>query len=143
MIEEPGKMAAIADKLGEQYQELLRSVLPAIIKSPAEAARCFAEINRLMDKGEENLSSDEQAFLELLALLVADYESRTARLDRSAPHEVLRHLMRARGMKPKDLWGIFGSKGIASEVLRGKRGISKDKAKVLAKTFHVSAELFI
>ena len=51
--------------------------------------------------------------------------------------------MRARVMKPKDLWGIFGSKGIASEVLRGKRGISKDKAKVLAKTFHVSAELFI
>ena len=68
-------MAAIADKLGEQYRELLRSVLPAIIKSPAEAARCVAEINRLMDKEEEKLSSDEQAFPELLALLVGDYEN--------------------------------------------------------------------
>src|ERR1700730_12282283 len=106
MIGESGKMAAIANNLGKQYRELLSSVLPAIIKSPAEAARCVAEINRLMDKGEENLSADEQAFLELLALLVADYESRTARLNRSAPHEVLRHLMRARGMKPKDLWDI-------------------------------------
>src|ERR1035437_4133998 len=111
MIVEAGKMAAIANSLGEQYRQLLCSVLPAVIKSPAEAAHYVAEINRLMDEAEENLSSDKQAFLELLALLVADYESRTARLDRSAPHEVLRHLMRARGMKPKDLWDIFGSKG--------------------------------
>jgi len=46
-------------------------------------------------------------------------------------------------MKPKDLWGVFGSKGITSEVLRGKRGISKEKAKVLAGMFHVPVELFI
>ncbi len=46
-------------------------------------------------------------------------------------------------MAPKDLWSVFGSKGIVSEVLRGKRGISKDKAKVLSKMFHVPVDLFI
>jgi len=46
-------------------------------------------------------------------------------------------------MTPKDLWNVFGSKGIVSEVLRGKRGISKDKAKVLSKMFHVPVDLFI
>jgi HTH-type transcriptional regulator/antitoxin HigA len=46
-------------------------------------------------------------------------------------------------MKPKDLWSVFGSKGITSEVLRGKRGISKEKAKILAATFHVPVELLL
>ncbi len=38
---------------------------------------------------------------------------------------------------------VFGSKGIASEVLNGKRGISKTQARALANYFHVSADLFI
>ena len=37
----------------------------------------------------------------------------------------------------------FGSKGIASEVLNGKRGISKTHARALADYFHVPADLFI
>jgi HTH-type transcriptional regulator/antitoxin HigA len=51
--------------------------------------------------------------------------------------------MRARGMQPRDLWDVFGSKGVTSEVLRGKRGISKERAKILARVFGVSADLFI
>ena len=42
-----------------------------------------------------------------------------------------------------DLWKLFGSKGVASEVVNGKRGISKAQAKALAEFFHVSPELFI
>ena len=52
--------------------------------------------------------------------------------------------MRARDLKPKDLYNIFGgSKGTTSEVLRGKRSISKSAAKALAERFGVSAELFL
>ena len=57
--------------------------------------------------------------------------------------EMLRHLMDARGLKQSDLTEVFGSKGVASEVLNGKRGISKAQAKRLAEFFGVSAELFI
>ena len=60
-----------------------------------------------------------------------------------APQQVLLHLMEARGLAQKDLWKIFGSKGITSEVVRGKRSISKAQAKKLAAFFHVSADLFI
>jgi HTH-type transcriptional regulator/antitoxin HigA len=41
------------------------------------------------------------------------------------------------------VWPLFGSKGVASEVLNGKRSISKAQAKKLAAFFHVSADLFI
>ncbi len=46
-------------------------------------------------------------------------------------------------MAPKDLYLMFGSKGTASEVLRGKRAISKNAARQLAEIFHVSAALFL
>jgi HTH-type transcriptional regulator / antitoxin HigA len=51
--------------------------------------------------------------------------------------------MEARGVKQPHLWELFGSKGIASEVLSGKRGISKTQARALANYFHVSADLFV
>ena len=55
----------------------------------------------------------------------------------------LQHLMESRDVKQIHLWEAFGSKGIASEVLNGKRGISKTHARALADYFHVPADLFI
>ena len=51
--------------------------------------------------------------------------------------------MAARGLKQGDLAPLLGSKGRVSEVINGKRSISKAQAKTLADFFHVSAELFI
>jgi HTH-type transcriptional regulator / antitoxin HigA len=46
-------------------------------------------------------------------------------------------------LKQKDLVPLFGSQGIASEVLNGKRSISKSQAKALGDFFHVSPALFL
>jgi HTH-type transcriptional regulator / antitoxin HigA len=51
--------------------------------------------------------------------------------------------MRAREIQPKDLWPVFGSKGITSEVLNGKRGISNQMAAKLGAVFQVSPAVFI
>ena len=51
--------------------------------------------------------------------------------------------MEARNLTQKDLWKLFGSKGITSEVFHGKRSISKAQAKKLAAFFHVTPDLFI
>ncbi|HLO88292.1 MAG TPA: helix-turn-helix domain-containing protein [Nostocaceae cyanobacterium] len=51
--------------------------------------------------------------------------------------------MLARGLKQKDLAEIFGSKGITSELITGKRSISKNQAKALSEFFHVSPALFL
>jgi HTH-type transcriptional regulator/antitoxin HigA len=56
---------------------------------------------------------------------------------------MLRYLMDDRGLKQADLLPVFGSSGIASEVVNGKRSISKTQAKKLAEFFNVSVELFI
>ena len=102
----------------------------------------LATIERLMDKG-ESLSPEEEKLLKLLAKLVEDFEERYYHPRDATPLEVLQHLMESRDVKQTHLWEAFGSKGIASEVLNGKRGISKAHAKALADYFHVPADLFI
>jgi HTH-type transcriptional regulator/antitoxin HigA len=70
-------------------------------------------------------------------------EERRYPVGKATPQQMLQHLMEARKLKQKDLWKIFGSKGITSEVFHGKRSIGKTQAKKLAEFFHVSTELFI
>jgi HTH-type transcriptional regulator / antitoxin HigA len=124
-----------------KYTNLLAKAHPIVIETEEENDRVLALIQRLSRK--RNRSLEEQELLKLLVRLVEDFEEQHYKLKDATPDQVLRELLRARDMKPKDLWGVFGSKGITSEVLRGKRGISKDKAKVLSAMFHVPVELLI
>ena len=98
---------------------------------------------RKIDEKGENLSLEAEKLLKLLTRLVQDFEQRLYKPREATPLEVLRHLMEARGVKQSQLWEVFGSKGIASEVLNGKRSISKTHARALANYFHVSADLFV
>lgn len=125
-----------------RYRRLLSRTMPVVIETEEENARMLATVEKLMEKGEK-LSAEEEKLLKLLVRLIEDFEERFYRPSQATPLEVLTHLMEARGVKQSQLWEVFGSKGIASEVLNGKRGISKTHARALANYFHVPAELFI
>ena len=125
-----------------RYKRLLSQTMPVVIETEAENERMLKVIEKLMDKG-ENLSPEEEKLLRLLTRLVEDFEERFYHPRDATPLEVLQHLMESREIKQTHLWEVFGSKGIASEVLNGKRGISKTHARALAEYFHVPADLFI
>lgn len=125
-----------------RYRKLLSQVMPVAIETEEENERMLAVVEKLMDKGED-ISVEEDALLRLLATLIQDFEERYYQPRDATPLELLHHLMDARGLKPNNLWELFGSKGVASEVLNGKRGISKAQAKKLAEFFQVTADLFI
>lgn len=127
----------------KRYGNLLADVLPAHIETEAENERILSIIQNLMKKGENNLSPEEERLLNLLVDLVEKFEEKTYRFKSLNPLENLTELMQMRDLKQKDLVPIFGSQGITSEVLSGKRTISKTQAKKLAEFFHVSVELFI
>ena len=116
--------------------------MPVVIETEEENLRMLATVEKLMKKGED-LSAEEEKLLQLLARLIEDFEQRYYQPPEAEPLEVLHHLMEARGVKPSQLWEVFGSKGIASEVLNGKRGISKTHARALANYFHVPVDLFV
>ncbi len=137
-------MIATSDTIdARKYGRLLARVLPGVIESEEEYARLAAELECLIARGEDNLSLEELRLLALLAQLIEDYESRTTPIAASTPHEMLRFLMNERGVRQRDLLHIFGSDGIASEVVGGKRAISKAHARNLAAFFKVSVESFI
>ena len=135
--------ATTIDMDTKRYGRLLAKTLPAVIKSEEENDRMLAIVEELMAKGESNLTPEEDALLELLVDLVHDFEQRRYPLPSVPPHKMVAFLLEQREMKPRDLWAILGSKGRVSEVLSGKRSVSKDQAKKLAAFFHVGVELFL
>jgi HTH-type transcriptional regulator/antitoxin HigA len=113
-----------------------------VIRTELENDRVLGLAEQQMAKG-ERLTPEEAELLRLLGKLIADFEEEFYHLEDAEPHEVLKELMDARGLKQADVGQLLGSKGRVSEVINGKRAISKAQAKALANFFHVSAELFI
>lgn len=141
-IRKNGRKIAASKISPQKYGRLLARVLPVRIETEEEHERLLKEAEKLMVKGDKR-NREEDALLDLIAHLIQEFERKAYHLGEATPHEVLRELMNARGLKQRDLWELFGSKGIASEVINGKRGISKAQAKALAEFFHVSVEVFI
>jgi len=137
---ERGKVAAKAFDLGS-YKRLLSREHPLVPRTGQDLEKLLADLHRLQNK--ESASPEEREFTDLLLVLIEKFEEEHYRTKKAAPDAILRELMRARDLKPKDLYEVFGSKGTTSEVLRGKRAISKSSAKALATRFHVSADLFL
>ena len=130
---------AIDDK---KYARVLARVLPRVIATAGEHERFLAEVEKLMDKGEHR-STEEDAALDLMVRLIKDYEEEHHPLPDPSPHEMLAYLMEKRGLKQADLVPIFNSRGYVSDVIHGKRAISKAHARQLADFFKVSADVFI
>src|SRR5258707_12754796 len=123
------------------YGPLLGRTLPHVIHTDEECERLTNELMRLDER--EGLSPEETELAELLTVLIDEYEERRYPIRKASPQETLQHLMEARKLTQKDLWKLFGSRGITSEVFHGKRSISKTQAKKLPAFFNVSADLFI
>jgi len=126
------------------YNQLLTQIQPRPIQSPSDYEAMLSELERLMEIEDSQLSDEEASMLELLAILIEDYETKTTPMPNTAsPHDVLDELVTAHQLRQKDLLDIFGSKGIASEVFNRKRSISKAQAKALGARFNLSPSVFL
>ena len=125
------------------YGELLARVQPHPIKDDREYDRLVAEVGRLMKRGEGNLSREETSLLEMLSILIEEYDRKHYPLAPSQPFRTVAFLLEQRGLEPHDLWPVLGSKSRVSEILSGKRAIGKAHAKKLAAFFHVPIDLLI
>ena len=123
------------------YGKLLAKSLPRPIRTEAEHERLTGMLLQLDER--DRISPEEEALAEVLTLLIEHYEEKYHPLPRVSPNESLKALMEDRGLKHKDIWPVLGNKGAATEVLSGRRSISKSQAKRLAEFFRVPADLFI
>jgi len=125
------------------YRKLLAKVLPQAIKDEREYDRLVAQVGRLMERGEENLTPEETSLLEMMSILIEEYDRKHYSLLPSEPHQMLAFLMEQRGLEPHDLRQVLGSKSRVSEILGGKVRLSKVETEKLADFFHVSVDLLV
>ena len=138
-------MGSLAETIdGKRYARLLAKVAPRVIRTEQENDRALAMVESLMEKGERNVTPEESELLDLLTNLIRDYEAEVCPpRKKSKPHEMVAFLLEQRELAPKDLWHVVGSKSRVSEILAGKRAMTKEQAKKLAEFFHVGVGLFI
>lgn len=91
------------------------------------------------------MSAAERDYIEALTLLAGAYQAAHHKVDTrdTSPLDTLRSLMEDHGLRTADLGRMLGSSGLASDLLNGKRQISKTHAKKLAERFKVDAGLFL
>jgi HTH-type transcriptional regulator / antitoxin HigA len=124
-----------------EYVHLLSEALPHVIHSDAENERSSAVLETLLRK--KKRTAEEKRLAELLTLLIEEYEEKPFALrHRAEPVDILRDLMDANGLRQVDLLDVFGTASVASEVLSGKRDLSKAHISKLSQRFHVSPALF-
>ena len=125
-----------------KYEKLVGRALPVVIRTEKEYRRLLGTVEQLMEKPDSEMTEEEGRLLELLGVLVEEYEDRIHPLPKTKPHKMLAFLLKERGLKPSELWGVL-PKSRVSEILSGKRSISKAQAKQLAELLRAPVELFI
>jgi HTH-type transcriptional regulator/antitoxin HigA len=123
------------------YSHLLSQYIPQVIETEQEYDRALAIAEKLTFA--KNRTPEEKALHKLIVTLIEAYETENYPMAESAPYEILQHLMEASGTRQADLVGVIGSSGVVSEVVNGKRSISKAQAKALGEFFQVTPSLFI
>lgn len=111
-----------------------------VIKTRAGYDAATAEIERLWGAPADTPEGDR---LELLMVLVEDYERRNAIEIEADPVELLKAHMEATGRTQADLADLLGSAPRASEILSRKRALSKDHILKITRAWKVPADLLL
>lgn len=130
------------EKITKRYRALCELVplKPITGKSGYEAA--VGHLNRLLDAGGANQAHGLAGLVEALGEMIHAYEKRQVPMQDADPREVLRYLMDEHELRQSDLSDIV-TQGTVSDILSGRREISKALAKKLAARFKVSAAVFL
>lgn len=81
--------------------------------------------------------------IDLLTVLIEKWDDEHNTFEDVDPITLLKSLMNDRDLKAKDLVTILGvSKGLVSDILNYKKGLSKENIRLLASYFSMSQEAF-
>ncbi|SJM89235.1 HTH domain-containing transcription regulator [Crenothrix polyspora] len=101
----------------------------------------LALLNDLIDEVAENEQHPLASLLDIVGMVVSDYEQNHHPVPTSTPQNVLAYLMSEHQLKQSDLPEI-GSQGVVSEILHGKRQLNTRQIQALSQRFGVSANVF-
>lgn len=91
------------------------------IRTKKDYKKNLKRIDEIIDANPGTPEYDE---LEIISILVADYEDKHYPIDPPDPIAAIKFRMEQQGLKQTDVIYLFGSRSRASEVLSKKRGLT-------------------
>ena len=113
-----------------------------VIRSKDEHQRALKEVERLVLRDPAAGTSDGDR-LELLALLIEDYERKAFPIETPDPIEAIEFRMEEQGLKQRDLIPFLGSKSRVSEVLSRKRPLTVQMIRGLSEGLGIPIGLLV
>jgi len=112
-----------------------------IIKSKKQYLQYCNLLQALVDDHAKGKRAADE--IELLSFLIKKWDDEHDTFQEQDPIALLKYLMKENNLKAKDLVAILGiSKGLVSEILNYKKGLSKEVIRLLAAHFKLSQEAF-
>lgn len=100
------------------------------INTPKRHGEALERLDLLMARGDE-LTADERDEMEILTVLIADYEEKHHPVPPPTAIEAIKFRMMQCDYKAKDLGRLVGGANRASEILSGKRGLTPEMMRKL------------
>jgi HTH-type transcriptional regulator/antitoxin HigA len=124
------------------YRDMLLDFQPRPITTEAAYVTVQEEVDRLLDL--DDLTSDEQDYLDLLGTLIWAHEAQNEARENYELRgiELVKGLIQLYDLKLKELTPVFKTKSIASAVLNGKRRLTVEQINKLAAFFNLPHHLF-
>lgn len=110
------------------------------IRNEADYDLALQEIDRCLDAED---GTPERDRLEVLSILVDDYEARHHAIDAPDPIAAIEFVLEQRGLTRKDLEDVIGSSGRISEVMNRQRPLTLNMIRRLMAKFELPADLLV
>ena len=110
------------------------------IKTKKQFEQYMARFSKLFGAKIGTKEGDE---LDLLALLIKDYEDRTFPMDKPNPLEAIEYRMEQAGLTKKDLAEILGYKSRVTDIFNKHRKLNLSMVRKLYKELHIPLETLI
>jgi HTH-type transcriptional regulator / antitoxin HigA len=113
---------------------------PKIIKTEKDYNLALRRLGEIFDAKKGSRQGDE---LELLSMLIANYEIEKHAVDLPDPIEAIKFRMEQLGFKQKDLAEVIGLKSRVSEVLNRKRKLTLEMIRRLHDVLGIPTEVLV
>jgi len=136
------KRVAAQGSEGDRYLDLVQAFPLKHLRSDRELAHAIKVINSLIIRSD--LARGEQDYLDVLTDIVEKYETENCPMDTVSDAEMLRHLIDARGITQAKLSAdVRIPMSTISEVLHGKKKLTRRHIGILAGYFGVGPDVFL
>ena len=125
MIRRIGKMITGLTIPSPYYLSLITEFAPRPITNDLELNITQQRINTILDQ--KNLSQDDRDYINVLGMLVYDYEEKNEQFPKLTDGELLQTLMEDYNLEIRDFLGIFEQEQTILDILDGKRQLNSQE----------------